>query len=57
MGAVLFRCPATGYRVTGWIADDPTEEDVYMAVECHACGRAHFVNRKTEKTLGDPDEP
>jgi len=45
--------PPYGLRVTGWIAEDPSEKDIFVAVECHACRRTHFVNPRTEKTLGD----
>jgi len=56
MGAVLFRCPMTGSRVTGWIGEDASEKGAFVAVACHACGRAHLVNPKTEKTL-EEDAP
>lgn len=57
MGAILFRCPNTGTKVTGWIAEDASEEGAFVAVECHACGRVHFVHPKTERTLvaDDPE--
>ena len=34
MGAILFRCPNTGYRVQGWFAEDvsETDEDTYETV-------------------------
>ena len=39
MATFLFRCPNTGYRVQGWVADDGSEdaEATYETVSCHAC--------------------
>jgi len=53
----LYRCPNTGLRVQGWIANDPTErvEDSFEAVSCPACGRVHLVNPQTGKVLGAND--
>jgi len=59
MAAFIFRCPATGLNVQGWVADDPSTEDdnkTYEAVICTACTKLHFVNPKTGKTLGIDDE-
>jgi hypothetical protein len=57
MPAILFRCPNTGSRVQGWIAEDVTdaEEDTYEPVTCLACQRVHLVNPKTEKVLGSEE--
>jgi hypothetical protein len=54
MPTFLYRCPNTGLRVQGWIADDRTERDEenFEAVTCPACGRVHLVNPKTGKVLG-----
>jgi hypothetical protein len=54
MPTFLYRCPNTGLRVQGWIANDRTErdEDNFEAVTCPACGRVHLVNPKTGKVLG-----
>ena len=51
MGVFLYRCPNTGLRVQGWVADDPTErdDDDYEAVACVACTRTHLVNPKSGK--------
>ena len=53
MATFIYRCPATGLRVQGWIADDDEgskeDEDTYQSVTCLACQRAHFVNPKTGK--------
>jgi hypothetical protein len=58
MAPFLYRCPHTGLNVQGWTADDPTERDdnAFEAVICIACTRAHLVNPKTGKVLGEDDE-
>jgi hypothetical protein len=56
MAAFIYKCPTTGLKVQGWLADEPSSENAnktYEAVICTACTRAHFVNRKTGRTLGD----
>jgi len=52
MGAFLYRCPNTGFRVQGWVEDDESEDSdvAYVGVVCHACGRLHLVNPKTGET-------
>ena len=55
MPPVLFRCPITGYRVQGFVAEEVSDED-YQQVSCHACRHVHYVNPKTGKVLGDDDQ-
>jgi hypothetical protein len=43
-------------QVQGWTAGGPDDEEGYEAVTCLACGRMHFVNPKTGKTLAENDE-
>jgi len=55
MAPFLYRCPATGFRVQGWVNDDEPDEDgreTYEGVPCPLCRRLHFVNSKTGKVLG-----
>ena len=49
----LYRCPVTGYRVQGFIADNPAETDgsIYEPLHCTLCGRIHLVDPKTGKVL------
>jgi hypothetical protein len=49
MAAFIYRCPATGYNVQGFVADDPTNvsEGVFQPVTCTVCARVHLVNPKT----------
>jgi hypothetical protein len=58
MATFLYRCPNTGMRVQGWVADDPTErpDNSYDAVTCVACTQMHLVNPKTGKVLGQDDD-
>jgi hypothetical protein len=57
MSTFLYRCPNTGLRVQGWIANEPTErdEDSFESVTCPACGRVHLVNPQSGKVLGGTD--
>lgn len=54
MAAFLYRCPATGFQVQGWVDDDELEDDqeIYEGVMCPSCQRLHFANPKTGKVLG-----
>jgi hypothetical protein len=58
MAAFIYRCPNTGFRVQGWVADDWSADngETYEAVKCLACQQLHFVNPKTERTLGVVDD-
>ncbi len=54
----LYRCPITGYKVQGFIADNPAEKNghVYEAVTCVVCKRIHLVDPKTGKVAGSGDK-
>jgi hypothetical protein len=54
----LFRCPNTGYRVQGFVAEEDFSDDAedYQAVTCLACKRTHHVNPMTGSVLGANDE-
>lgn len=58
MPTFLYRCPTTGLRVQGWVADDPTESkgERFESVTCLACTRAHLINPKTGKLIGEDDD-
>ena len=55
MPPFLFRCPNTGYRVQGFIAEEATGEDAYHAVECVVCKRVHLVNPRTGEVAGEDE--
>jgi len=51
----LFRCPTTGLRVQGWVAEDVPEDngDTYEGIACLACRATHLVNPRTGKVAGE----
>jgi hypothetical protein len=54
MEASVFRCPALGKYVQGFIAEDVSaEEDMFIGIDCPGCGQVHFVNPKTMKIHGE----
>ncbi len=59
MAPFLYRCPSTGQKMQGWVADNPSDgkdATYYEEMACIACGRLHLVNPKTGKVLGPDDE-
>jgi hypothetical protein len=52
MATFLYRCPNTGLKVQGWVADDPTKDEDFKPVTCTACARVHLVNPKSGKVAG-----
>src|SRR5579872_1712588 len=54
MPTIIYRCPNTGLKVQGWIADDPDIDDGenFEPVDCLACTQTHLVNPKTGGVLG-----
>ena len=57
MSLFLYRCPNTGYRVQGVIAEDVSDaaED-FRAITCLVCQRVHYVDPATGKVLGEDNE-
>ncbi len=51
MIAFVYRCPATGLKVQGHVADDLIDGETYEPVTCTACGRVHLVIPKSGKVL------
>ena len=58
MPPFLYRCPNTGYRVQGFVAEDVSREksERYETVTCIACQRVHLVNPASGKVLGAEEE-
>jgi hypothetical protein len=57
MPPFLCRCPNTGRRVQGFVAEEASEDsETYEAVKCVACEQTHLVNPATGKVLGVEDE-
>jgi len=57
MTTFLYRCPNTGQKVQGWIADDVSDiaPEAFVSISCSACGQAHLVHPKTGKVVGADD--
>jgi len=56
MPPFLYRCPITGLRVQGLVAEDvPDDVDTYESITCLACQQVHLVNPATGKVLGEED--
>jgi len=57
MPAFLYRCPTTGYRVQGFVAEDVSDvSEDYQALTCLACHQVHYVRSTTGKVLGEDEE-
>jgi len=53
MAAFVFTCPNTKLNIQHRLDDDDDVPDnEYEVVRCPACGRLHFINRKTGDLLG-----
>jgi hypothetical protein len=48
------KCPSTGYRVQGFVAqeDEPADPGEFVPVNCPVCAQVHLVDPKTRKVLG-----
>jgi hypothetical protein len=53
---VIFRCPNTWFQVDSWIAEEVSDLNKFIPVECVACADVHYVNPPTRKVLGDEEE-
>ena len=51
MIAFVYRCPATGLKVQGHLADELLDGETYESVTCTACGRVHLVTPKSGRVL------
>ena len=56
MRTFLFRCPNTGYRVQGFLAEETDDTEAYEGITCTACQRTLLVNPMTGKVLGQDDD-
>jgi hypothetical protein len=44
MPPFLYRCPNTGYKVQGFVAEDVSgDSEDYRALTCLACEQVHYV--------------
>jgi hypothetical protein len=52
-----YRCPNTGLRVQGFIAEEVQDDtDRYEPINCLACQQVHYVVPNTGKVLGQESE-
>ena len=57
MPPFLFRCPNTGLRVQGFVAEETLDDtDRYEPISCLACQQVHYVVPSTGKVSGQEDE-
>jgi hypothetical protein len=58
MPAFIYRCPNTGYRIQGFVADNGTKRgaNTFEAIECVLCKRVHLVNPETGDVAGEDNE-
>jgi hypothetical protein len=47
MATFIYRCPKTGFKVQGWLADETTDASTFVSVNCLACNGIHLVNPAT----------
>jgi hypothetical protein len=59
MANITIFCPRTGSNVQVWVTETRPgdHDDAYEAVTCPGCGRLHFVNKTTGKTLSGRTKP
>jgi hypothetical protein len=51
--AFVYRCPATGHRVQGFVgASVPDDTSTYEGVMCTVCNRVHLVNPSNGHVAG-----
>jgi len=56
MRALVYRCPATGFNVQGFVAEEASDlETTYVSLPCPLCSRTHLINPATGKGPGDPE--
>ena len=57
MPPFLYRCPNTGHRIQGYVAEELQDDaDTYELITCPVCGQVHLVNPATGKVLGQESE-
>ena len=57
MPAFLYRCPNTGHKVQGFVAEEVSDDtDTYETITCFACQQVHLVNPAIGKVLLGADE-
>ena len=52
MPPFLYRCPNTGYRVQGFVAEEVSDDQTYVSVTCIRCRQTHLVNPSSGRVVG-----
>jgi len=52
MPSFIYRCPNTGHRIQGFVAED-VPEGTFEAVMCTLCRQLHFVEPSSGRVLGE----
>jgi hypothetical protein len=55
MPPFLYRCPNTGYRVQGFVAEGISDHQTYLSVTCIMCRQIHLVNPSTGRVVSEDD--
>jgi len=56
MATFVYRCPATGFHIQGFIAEEVLDDDAFEPVKCVLCQRVHLVNPSTGEVAGEDGE-
>ena len=55
MPAFIYRCPYTGLKVQGFVADEIGENE-FVSLTCLTCTGMHLVNPTSTKVVGAHDD-
>jgi hypothetical protein len=55
MPPFLYRCPNTGYRIQGFVAEEVSDDQTYVSVTCIMCRQLNLVNPSIGKVVGEDD--
>jgi hypothetical protein len=56
MRALVYRCPATGFNVQDFVAEEASDlGTTYVSLHCPICSRTHLINPATGKGPGDSE--
>jgi hypothetical protein len=53
MSTFIYRCPLTGLKVQGFVAEE-IGENLFVSLTCLACTGVHLVNPTSAKVVGAP---
>jgi hypothetical protein len=54
MSTFIYRCPLTGLKVQGFVAEEIGENE-FVSLTCLACTGVHLVNPTSAKVVGAHD--